>query len=82
MAHDRHAALPRVADTKRDLDVLLAMLVRADIGFVLNQSGPVTTVELIVEPVPELKPLVRPVFRFTKVGGAMRGFGLEDMTAL
>lgn len=78
----RDVQLPKVEDrSKRDLDVLLAMLVRADIGFVLNQTGPVTTVALIMEPVPPMR-APRPVFRFTKVGGAMRGFGLEDVTDL
>lgn len=77
VAHDRHVSLPRIIDDKRDLDVLLAMLIRADIGFVLNQSCPVTTVELVVEPLPAAQRVMRPTFRFTKYGGALRGFCLE-----
>jgi hypothetical protein len=82
MAHPRHAALPRVEDNaKRDLDVLLAMLIRADIGFVLNQGGNVTTVELIVE-LPTAPKRARPVFTFTKAGGAMRSLAMEGVTDL
>ncbi len=81
MAHPRHPALPRVEETKRDLDVMLHMLVRADIGFVLNQSGPLTTVELIVE-LPPARAKMRPVFTFSKADGAMRAFELEGTTNL
>ncbi len=74
----RHVELLRIADNKRDLDVLLQMLVRADIGFVLNQSGAVTKVHLLVRgELGDPMPTPRPVFTFTKVGGAMRAFELE-----
>lgn len=54
----------------RDLDVLMAMLVRADLGFVMDQSGPTIKVTLA-----EKAPVV---FTFTKVGGALRDVALVD----